>query len=132
MSQILTKTIFCCILFGKVYFKHTNVLSLLKDLGMMCLHSPTRILRHRCQREQEGRRSERTEVRQARLDRQPVHGEESVAFSGFISVELDSEGPSCQLAVNIKNFEAICYITRPLISDIVFLYQLAQAHSYIF
>ena len=36
------------------------------------------------------------EVRQARLDRQSVHGEESfmssVAFSRSISVELDSEG----------------------------------------
>ena len=29
---------------------------------------------------------------QARLDRQSVHGEESVAFSGSIGVELDSEG----------------------------------------
>ena len=48
------------------------------------------------QREQEGRRSEWTEVRQARLDRQSVHGEESfmssVAFSRSIGVELDSEG----------------------------------------
>ena len=37
-----------------------------------------------------GRRPERTEIRQAWLDRRCVHGEESVAFSG--SVELDSEG----------------------------------------
>ena len=44
------------------------------------------------QREQEGRRSERTEVRQARLDRWRIHGEESVTFSGSISVELDSDG----------------------------------------
>ena len=49
-------------------------------------------LQCRRQREQEGRRSERTEVRQARLDRQHVHGEESVVFSGSIGVELDSEG----------------------------------------
>ena len=50
-------------------------------------------LQRRCQREQEGRQSEWTEVRQARLDRYLVHGdEESVVFSGSISVELDSEG----------------------------------------
>ena len=49
-------------------------------------------LQHWHQREQEGRRSEPTEVRQARLDRRSVHGEESVVFSGSISVELDSEG----------------------------------------
>ena len=51
-----------------------------------------------------GRRSERTKVRQARLDRS-IHGEESVTFSGSIGVELNSKGPSCQLALNIKNFE---------------------------
>ena len=39
---------------------------------------------------------------QARLDRQSVHGEESVAFSGSNGVELD-RGPLCQLALNIKN-----------------------------
>jgi len=43
--------------------------------------------------------------------------EESVAFSGSISMELDSEGPLSQLALN----------TYQLISDIIFLYQLAQA-----
>ena len=43
-------------------------------------------------RKQEGRQSEQTEVRQARLDRGRVRGEESVAFSGSISVELHSEG----------------------------------------
>ena len=32
------------------------------------------------------------EVRQARLDRGRVHNGESVAFSGSIAVELDSEG----------------------------------------
>ena len=48
---------------------------------------------------------ERTEVRDARLDRLSVHGEESVAFSRSIGMELDSS--SCQLALNIKysNFE---------------------------
>ena len=57
-----------------------------------------RLERERCQREQEGRRSERTDVRQARQPRQPrfdrrhVHSEESVAFSGSIIVELHSEG----------------------------------------
>ena len=45
-----------------------------------------------CQREQEGKQSERTKVRQARLDRRSVHGEVSVVFSGSIGVELDSEG----------------------------------------
>ena len=49
-------------------------------------------LQHRCQREQEGRRSEGTELRQARLDRRHVHSEESDAFSRSIGVELDSEG----------------------------------------
>ena len=39
-----------------------------------------------------GRQSEQTEVRQARLDRRRIHGEESVASSGSIGVELDSEG----------------------------------------
>ena len=46
-------------------------------------------LQHRCQREQEGRQSEQTEVRQARLDRQCILGEES--FVAFVGVELDSE-----------------------------------------
>ena len=52
-------------------------------------------LQRRRQREQEGRRSEQTEVRQARLDRRRVHGEESVAISGSIGVELDSDGTTC-------------------------------------
>ena len=52
------------------------------------------------QREQEGRRSERTEIRQARLNRQRVHGEESsVVLNRSIGVERD---PSCQLALNIN------------------------------
>ena len=33
-----------------------------------------------------------TDVRQARLDRQRVHSEESLTFSESIGVELDSEG----------------------------------------
>ena len=49
-------------------------------------------LQHGRQREQEGRRSEWTEVRQARLDRRSVHGEGSVMFNGSIGVDLDSEG----------------------------------------
>ena len=58
-------------------------------------------LHRQCQREQEGRRSERTEVREARLDRRSVHGEESITISGSIGVKL-VRGPSCQLALNIK------------------------------
>ena len=51
------------------------------------------------QREQERTRLERTEVRQARLDRRHVHGEESsVAFGRSISVELYSEGSIGPLA----------------------------------
>ena len=60
-------------------------------------------LQRRRQREQEGRRSEWTEVRQARLDRRSIHSEESVVFNGSIGVKL-VKGPSCdcQLAQNIK------------------------------
>ena len=58
-----------------------------------------------------------------RLDKRHVHGEEfSIAFSRSISVELDSEGSivsTCTL-----NFEDV----TSLISDIIFLYQLAKAH----
>ena len=60
-----------------------------------------------------------------RLDKRHIHGEEfSIAFSRSISVELDSEGSivsTCTL-----NFEDV----TSLISDIIFLYQLAQAHPY--
>ena len=49
-------------------------------------------LQCRRQKEQEQRQSDWTEVRQARLDRQHVHCEESVAFSKSIGVEIDSEG----------------------------------------
>ena len=50
-------------------------------------------LQRRRQKEQEQRRLEQTEVRQARLDRRHILGEEScVAFSRSISMELDSEG----------------------------------------
>ena len=40
----------------------------------------------------EGDQSRPRLVRQARLDRRRVHGEESVAFSGSVAVELDSGG----------------------------------------
>ena len=62
---------------------------------MYCVHQEERAtarLQRWRQREQEGRQSEWTEVKQARLDRQSIHGEESVAFSGSIGVELDSVG----------------------------------------
>ena len=49
-------------------------------------------LQCRHQREQEGRRSDQTEVRETRLDRQSLHGEKSVVFSRSICVEVDSEG----------------------------------------
>ena len=50
-------------------------------------------LQRQRQKEQEQRQTEQTEVRQTRLDRRRLHSEESsVAFSRFISVELDSEG----------------------------------------
>ena len=53
-------------------------------------------LQHWRQREDEGRRSEQTEVRQARLDRRHVHGDESInTFSRSIGMELDSEGSTC-------------------------------------
>ena len=55
-------------------------------------------LHRQCQREQEGRQ---TKVRGARLDRQSVHGEESITISGSIGVKL-VRGPSCQLVLNIK------------------------------
>ena len=78
-------------------------------------------LQHQCQREQEQRQSEQNKVRQARLDRWHVHSEESsVTFSRSIDVGLDSEGSivsTCAL-----NFEDV----TSLISDIIFLYQLAQ------
>ena len=40
-------------------------------------------------------------------------------------------GPSCQLALNIKssNFEDVTSCTHPLISGIIFLYQLAIAQA---
>ena len=62
---------------------------------MYCVHreeKATARLQCQCQREQEGRRSERTEVKQARLDRRSIHIEESVVFSGSIGVELDGVG----------------------------------------
>ena len=65
-------------------------------------------LQHRRQREQEGRRSKRTEVRQTRLD---VHGEESVAFSGSIGVELNSERSIVSACAEHYKFRR-CYITH--------------------
>ena len=63
-----------------------------------------------------GRRSERTEVRKARLDRPRVYGEEDVTSIGV-------KGISCQITLNTTNlnFEDV----TSLISDIIFLYQLA-------
>ena len=46
-------------------------------------------LQHQCQN---WRRSEQTEVKQARLDRWCVHCESSVTFNRSMGVELDSEG----------------------------------------
>ena len=44
-------------------------------------------------KKQEQRQSEQPKVRQARLDRQHVHSEESsVTFSRYIGVKLDGEG----------------------------------------
>ena len=60
-------------------------------------------LQHRRQREQEGRRSERTEVRQARLARRPVHGEES-ARSG--------SPPQC------STFSSIVTCYKPLVGKV--------------
>ena len=59
------------------------------------------------QTEQEGRQSEQTEVRDARLDRQSVHGEESVVFSRSISVELDSEGSIVSTCTEHLDFEDV-------------------------
>ena len=69
------------------------------------------------QRQQEGRRSECTDVKQARLDRQRVHGEESVAFSGSIGVELDSEGSIMSTSTAHSNFEDITSLISSGISD---------------
>ena len=65
-----------------------NLLSVRDRLRLEQEERATARLQCRRQREQEGRQSE---VRQARLDRRSVHGEESVEFSGSIGVELDSE-----------------------------------------
>ena len=70
-----------------------NLLSAKDRLPLEREERATARLQHQCQREQEQRQSEQTEVRQARLDRRCVHSEESsVAFSRSIDVELDSEG----------------------------------------
>ena len=82
---------------------------------------------------QEGRRSEWTEIRQARLDRQCIHSVESVAFSRSISVELDGEGSTC--TENLKFEFWRYYITHPLISSkyyCISLLRLAPTVFYIF
>ena len=74
---------------------NSTPMNLVSARDRFCLEQEERAtarLQRRRQREQEGRRSEQTEVTQARADRQHVPGEESVAFSGSISMELDSEG----------------------------------------
>ena len=82
---------------------NSTLINLLSTRDRLRLEREERaIARLQCRCQREGRRSERTEVRQARLDRRSGDGEESVVFSGSISVELDSEGPSCQLVPNIK------------------------------
>ena len=81
-------------------------------------------LQRRRQKEQEQRRSEQTDVRQDRLDRRRVRGEESsVAFNGSIGVKLDSEGS----VVSTCTEHFILYHSSA--SDI-FLYQLAQARHH--
>ena len=74
------------------------------------LHLEAR-LQHRRQREQEGRRSEQTEVRQTRLDRRRVHGEEFVAFGESIGVELNSERSIVSACAEHYKFRR-CYITH--------------------
>ena len=103
-----------------------NLLSARDRLRLEREERATARLRRR-QTEQEGRRSERTEVREARLNRRSVHGEESVVFSGSIPMELDCEGSIVSACTEHYKFEFLrCCITHPLISDIIFLYQLAQ------
>ena len=75
------------------------------------------LLLRRRQREQEGRRSEWTEVRQARLDTRSIHGEESVMFSGSIGMELDSEGSIVSTCTE-SNFEDV---TSLIHSSVIFL-----------
>ena len=83
-------------------------MNLLSARGRLRLEREERATaRLQCRRhgEQEGRRSERTEVREARLDRRSVHGEESVMFCGSISVELDSEGSIVSTCTEHYKFE---------------------------
>ena len=69
-----------------------NLLSVRDRLHLEREERATARLQRRRQREQDQRRSEQTEVRQARLDRR-IRGEESsVTFSTSIGVELDSKG----------------------------------------
>jgi len=60
-----------------------NVLSARDRLRLEREERATARLHRQCQREQEGRQSERTKVRQARLDRQSIHSEEWIHQCGF-------------------------------------------------
>ena len=72
------------------YTEHLNWTNGYKGTDRLCLEREERATaRH--QRQQERRRSEQTEVRQASLDRRCVHGEES-SVCRSIGMELDSEG----------------------------------------
>ena len=69
-----------------------NLLSARDRLHLEQEKRATARLQRQRQREQERRQSEQTKAKQARLDRRPVHDEEScVAFSRPIGMELDSE-----------------------------------------
>ena len=69
-----------------------NLLSARDRYRLEWKEKATARLQHWQQREQEQMRLKWTEVRQARLGRWRIHGEESVAFSISIGVELYSEG----------------------------------------
>ena len=69
-----------------------NLLNVSEKLRLEQEERATARLQHCRQRDQEGRQSEWTEVRQARPDRQRVQCEESVTFSRSIGVELNSKG----------------------------------------
>ena len=77
-------------------------MNLLSARDRLCLEREEELLlRLQCQREQERRRSEQTEVRQAGPDRRRVHAlshsVDPLAWSYIV------RGPLCQLALNIKN-----------------------------
>ena len=67
------------------YRKYTEASKIWTPLNpTQCIHSSSRLNGMYI-------RSERIQVREARLDRQSVQGEESVEFSGSVGVKLDSE-----------------------------------------